>query len=225
MPNPDHRRLILASGSPRRRELLALTGLTFEIATADIDETPHPGEPAAAYTIRLSQSKAEAVARSISGSALVLAADTTVADGDTILGKPADPAEARAMLVRLRGRTHQVYTALTIIDTDSGQRLTDAAVTDVPMRAYSDAEIEAYIASGDPFDKAGGYAIQNSGFRPVNLTEGCFANVVGLPLCHLLRTLRRFGIRPAADVPRLCQDHHDYVCTVAQAILEGEPSA
>jgi septum formation protein len=220
-----HRRLILASSSPRRRELLGLTGLPFELATADIDETPHPGEPAAAYTIRLSQSKARAVARSVSGGALILAADTTVADGDAILGKPADPAEARAMLRQLRGRTHQVYTALTVIDSDSGEQVTDAAVTDVPMRGYSDAEIEAYIASGDPFDKAGGYAIQNSGFRPVNLTDGCFANVVGLPLCHLLRTLRRFGVEPAANVPRLCQQHHDYLCTVTQAILEGDPSA
>lgn len=219
------RRLILASSSPRRRELLGLTGLPFELATADIDETPHPGEPAAAYTIRLSQSKAGAVARATSGSALVLAADTTVADGDAILGKPADPGEAWAMLRQLRGRTHQVYTALTVIDTDSGEQITDLAVTDVPMRAYSDAEIEAYIASGDPFDKAGGYAIQNSGFRPVRLTDGCFANVVGLPLCHLLRTLRQFGVQTAADVPRLCQEHHRYTCTVTQAILAEVPSA
>ena len=225
MTAPGHRRLILASSSPRRRELLGLTGLPFELASADIDETPHPGEPAIIYTVRLSQTKAQAVQRTVFSSALILAADTTVADGDAILGKPADAAEARAMLRQLRGRTHQVYTALTVIDSETGRSVTDVAVTDVPMRRYSDAEIEAYIASGDPFDKAGGYAIQNSGFHPVNLTEGCFANVVGLPLCHLLRTLRQFGVEPAADVPRRCQEHHSYTCTITQSILQGAPSA
>jgi len=213
------RRLILASSSPRRRELLGLTGLPFELATADIDETPHPGEPAAAYTIRLSQSKAGAVARATSGSALVLAADTTVADGDAILGKPADPGEAWAMLRQLRGRVHQVYTALTVIEVATRRAITDIAVTDVPMRPYSDAEIAAYIASGDPFDKAGGYAIQHAGFRPAVLTSGCFANVVGLPLCHLLRVLRRFGIEARADVPQRCQAHFAYACDVSGAIL------
>jgi len=213
------RRLILASSSPRRRELLGLTGLPFELATADIDETPHPGEPAAAYTIRLSQSKAGAVARATSGSALVLAADTTVADGDAILGKPADPGEARAMLRQLRVRVHQVYTALTVIEVATRRAITDIAVTDVPMRPYSDAEIAAYIASGDPFDKAGGYAIQHAGFRPAVLTSGCFANVVGLPLCHLLRVLRRFGIEARADVPQRCQAHFAYACDVSEGIL------
>ena len=215
--------ILLASGSPRRRELLSLTGLAFQRVTADIDERPLPGESARAYTVRLSQDKARAVQQSAPLDVLILAADTTVADGETILGKPADADEARTMLTQLRGRTHQVYTALTVIDTVSGRSLTDVAITGVPMRDYSDAEIDAYIASGDPFDKAGGYAIQNAGFLPARLTSGCYANVVGLPLCHLLRTLRTFGITPTSDVPRLCQRHHAYECDVTGDVLAETP--
>lgn len=225
MTDHKHRDLILASGSPRRRELLSLSGLPFERTSADIDETPLPGETARAYTIRLSREKAQAASETIARPALVLSADTTVADGDDILGKPEDADEARAMLQRLRGRAHQVYTALTVIDTVTGKRVTDVAVTDVPMRHYSDAEIEAYIASGDPFDKAGGYAIQHAGFHPVNLQHGCYANVVGLPLCHLLRVLRQFHIAPPEDVPLRCQQYHDYDCDVTGDIRTGKPSA
>ncbi|MBN1200494.1 MAG: septum formation protein Maf [Anaerolineae bacterium] len=213
--------ILLASGSPRRRELLGLTGLHFEHTTADIDETPHPGESAAAYTIRLSREKARAVLVAAAGDALVLAADTTVADGDVILGKPTGADGARAMLRQLRGRTHQVYTALTLIDAATGHAMTELAVTDVPMRNYTNAEIEAYIASGDPFDKAGGYAIQNAAFHPANLTSGCYANVVGLPLCHLVRALQAVGIEPDGDVPLRCQQHHLYDCDVTDDVLAG----
>lgn len=211
--------LLLASGSPRRRELLRLLGLSFATTRADIDETPLPGESARAYTIRLSQDKARTALAAAAGHTLVLAADTTVADGEAILGKPADADEAWAMLRQLRGRAHQVYTALTVIDVATGRAITDIAVTDVPMRAYSDDEIAAYIASGDPFDKAGGYAIQHAGFHPAALTSGCYANVVGLPLCHLLRALRRLGVAARADVPERCQAHFAYVCDVSEGIL------
>ena len=213
--------VLLASGSPRRRELLHLTGLTFALTRADIDESLRPGETAAAYTTRLSREKARTALAGAAADAIVLAADTTVADGDAILGKPADAREARAMLLALRDRTHQVYTALTLIDVATGQSVTELAMTDVPMRAYSEDEIDAYIASGDPFDKAGGYAIQHTAFHPAVLAHGCFANVVGLPLCHLLRALRQFGIAPAADTPALCQAHFAYTCDVTQAILAG----
>ncbi|MGQ9849014.1 MAG: Maf family protein [Aggregatilineaceae bacterium] len=211
--------ILLASGSPRRRELLHLTGLSFVPVTVEIDETPWAGEPARAYTLRLSQQKARAALPLAGECALVLAADTTVADGDVILGKPADIAEAWDMLRRLRGRTHQVYTALTLIQVTTGALTSEVAVTDVPMRLYSDAEIAAYIASGDPFDKAGGYAIQHMGFQPAVLTSGCFANVVGLPLCHLLRALRRLGTDAQADVPVACQSFFAYECDVTEAIL------
>jgi septum formation protein len=217
--NFEDKVIILASGSPRRRELLGLTGLPFKVAQADIDETPHPGEPAVEYTARLSREKARAVMASVTENALILAADTTVVDGDTILGKPTDPGEAWAMLERLRGRVHQVCTALTLIDTASGRSVTEVAVTDVPMRRYTQVEMEAYIDSGDPFDKAGGYAIQNAGFHPVEGLSGCYANVVGLPLCHLLRALRELGIAPDGDVPLRCQQHHHYACDVTGEIL------
>lgn len=216
--------LVLASQSPRRRELLGLTGLSFDMTSADIDETPRPGESARAYTVRLSQAKARAVLDTVPDDALVLASDTTVADGDAILGKPADAAEARAMLRRLRGRVHQVYTALTVIDTATRQHVTEVAATDVPMRAYSDAEIDAYIASGDPFDKAGSYAIQHAGFHPVAALSGCYANVMGLPLCHVVRALRGFGVEPLTRVPARCQLHTEYDCDVYASILTGEPS-
>jgi len=213
--------ILLASASPRRRELLGLLGLRFAIAPTDVDETVQPGEPARTYTIRLSQEKAAAAlpAARVSG-AVVLAADTTVADGDEILGKPADAQDARAMLLRLRGRTHQVITALTLIDSVTGQSVTEVATTDVWMREYSDDEIEAYIASGDPFDKAGGYAIQNTAFHPAE-ARGCFSNVVGLPLCYLERGLRKLGFAPPVSVPGACQDFASNDCDIADAILSG----
>lgn len=201
-------RLILASQSPRRRELLALTGLPFDVITADIDETPHPAEPAAAYTLRLSREKAQAVAAQVPNGALVLAADTTVADTDAILGKPADPVEARAMLDQLRARTHQVYTALTVLDTRTGQAQSEIVCTDVHMRDYAPHEVEAYIASGDPFDKAGGYAIQNRAFAPVDRCDGCFSNVMGLPVCQVIDLLARFGLHASTDIGARCRSDH-----------------
>lgn len=211
--------ILLASASPRRRELVGLTGLPFQLTRADIDETPFPGEPAREYTIRLSQEKARAALNHASPPMIVLAADTTVADGGAILGKPANETEAWAMLVQLRGRTHQVYTALTLIDVDSGRSLTEAAVTDVRMRDYSDAEITAYIASGDPFDKAGGYAIQNAAFHPVESLQGCYSNVVGLPLCLLVQMLRDLGVQPKLQIALGCQHHPGRDCDLDGSIL------
>lgn len=219
MNNTGPHTLILASGSPRRRDLLRLFNLAFVTTSTDIDETPLPGESAADYTLRLSQEKARAACESAACDGLVLAADTTVADGDTILGKPADADDARAMLRQLRGRAHQVYTAITLADTATGRSVTEICATDVPMRHYSDAEIETYITSGDPFDKAGSYAIQNPDFRPVVSLSGCYANVMGLPLCHLVRALRVFGIEPSADIPQACQRETGYACGAFGAIL------
>ncbi len=202
--------------------MLGWIGLSFDLVKTDIDETYHPGETASAYTVRLSQTKAQAARERVEGAGLILAADTTVADGDMILGKPADADEARAMLRQLRGRVHQVHTALTLLDIVSGRRVTETAMTDVPMRDYTEREMEDYIALGDPFDKAGGYAIQHAGFHPAVLTSGCYANVVGLPLCHLLRALRTFGVQPAVDVPGVCQQQHRYQCDVTAIILNGQ---
>lgn len=213
--------MILASASPRRRELLHLLGVAFTATSADIDETPLPGEPPASYVRRMSREKAHAAASGVEGPALILAVDTTVVDGDQILGKPADAAEARAILAQLRGRSHHVYSALTLLDTGSGQELTQLADSPVRMRGYSDDAVAAYIASGDPFDKAGAYAIQNAAFHPVEGFDHCMANVMGLPLCHVARALRAIGQPPPADIATACQAHIGYACPVFERILSG----
>ena len=194
------KRLILASSSPRRYELLSATGLPFEVARPDIDETPRPGESPPDYVARLSREKAQA----ISGSAdsLILSADTTVADGKQIIGKPADPSEAAAMLRQLRGHTHQVHTAVTVRDAGSDDRSTTRLTTSqVVMRALSDAEIAAYVESGDPMGKAGAYAIQNAAFHPVAELDGCYTNVVGLPMCVVCVLLAEYGLSLPQSVP------------------------
>jgi MAF protein len=212
---------ILASGSPRRRQLLTLGGWIFNILPAEIDETPLEGETPPDYVLRLAIAKAKAIAPQARAGHLILAADTTVADGNTILGKPVDAEEATQMLANLRGRSHQVFTAIAVLDPQPDTLLTDLAETEVPMRDYSDEEITDYIKTGDPFDKAGGYAIQHPGFNPVERLSGCYANVVGLPLCHLVRTLQKLEIKPQYDVPRACQKELDFHCPVYQDIFRG----
>jgi len=216
--------ILLASGSPRRRQLLSLTGWPFTVAPAEVDETPHPDEQPQDYTLRLAKAKAARLQEMGVSQPFILAADTTVADGDTLLGKPADSTEARRMLRRLRGRTHQVFTALAVLQMASGRLETDLCASQVPMRDYSDEEIEAYIATGDSLDKAGAYAIQNGVFNPVVGFRGCFASVMGLPVCHLARILKKFEITPQEDIPRACQAALNYACPVYPAVLRGEPA-
>lgn len=189
-------RLILASSSPRRRELLEGLGLRFEIITPDIDETRRAAEDLVDYAERLSREKAAAVAKQLSdGPALVISADTIVMDGGQLLGKPADAADARRMLLLLRNREHVVVTAFTLHRAgESPQLITRHARTVVHMRDFSDAEIEAYIATGDPLDKAGAYAIQNEAFHPAARIEGSYSNVVGLPLAELKAALAELSI-------------------------------
>lgn len=214
--------LVLASNSPRRRQLMALGGWTFSLIPAAVDERPLPGEPPREYVLRLAEDKARSIAGRAPQDALVIAADTAVVHGDDILGKPEDERQAESMLRRLRGRTHQVYTALAVLRLTDGVLLTDLCQTEVPMRHYSDEEMAAYITSGDPLDKAGAYAIQHEGFRPVKHLSGCFANVMGLPLCHLVRTLEKLGVPPQCDVPTSCQATLLYDCTVYSQVLTGE---
>ena len=214
--------IILASGSPRRKELLALTGWQYSIQPADVDETPINGEAPEEYVYRLAQSKALAVAQNAPEGAVVIAADTTVVDAGEILGKPADEDESWEMLERLRGHTHQVYTAVAVTRAGSGNVEQALVCTDVPMRNYSDKEMRSYIATGDPFDKAGGYAIQHNGFRPVENLSGCYANVVGMPLCHLLVLLEKLGYSPTENTPAACQALLQYTCPVFAQILRGE---
>jgi len=221
LESPPVTEIVLASNSPRRRELLALTNLNFIVSVADVDEQVHPNESPAEYVLRLAETKARSVRAD--ADRLVLAADTTVVDGDIILGKPNDDADAFAMLTRLRGRTHQVYTGLALLRPGDGLLLTDLSVTDVPMRGYSDKEIRAYIATGDPHDKAGAYAIQHPEFRPVADMSDCYANVMGLPMCHVIRMLRKIHIQPNTDVFAGCETRLEYRrCPVSEAIVRGE---
>lgn len=194
--------LILASQSPRRQQLLAALGYTFTVDAADVDETPLPGERPDALACRLCRAKAAAVAAR-HPSAVILAADTVVALDGALLGKPADPAEAVAMLRALRGRTHQVYTAVSIAA--AGAVTARLSVSNVTMRAYSDEEIAAYVATGDPLDKAGAYAIQHPRFSPVAAWEGCYAGIMGLPLALAHEMLAAAGVTASVGVATVCR--------------------
>jgi septum formation protein len=212
---------ILASGSPRRKQILALAGWTFSTASADIDERPLAGESPGQYVLRLALAKADAVRSSLAqpDGAMILAADTTVALEGEILGKPGDAGEAEAMLLRLRGRRHQVYTALALLQPARGLALSDVCETQVWMRSYHDQEMQAYIATGDPMDKAGAYAIQHAVFRPVEALDGCYANVVGLPLCRLSQLFEQARIDPQQRPPAVCQGAGGQPCRVAGWVL------
>lgn len=214
-------RLYLASQSPRRRELLSLLGFEFTTIITQTDERRHPGESPADYACRLSREKAQAAARLIDRDALIVAADTIVVDGSDVLGKPVDAAEARAILLRLRDRLHYVYTAVTLLNTVAGRELSEYASSPVRMRPYTNDEIRAYVATGDPFDKAGAYAIQHPDFHPAEAFGHCFANVMGLPLCHITRMLGQMGIKPPQNVPSACQSNLDYTCPVYERILSN----
>jgi septum formation protein len=188
----DPTSLVLASASPRRRDLLSQLGLRFTVAAADLDETPLAGEVADAYVLRLAREKARAVAQRFPG-AWVLAADTTVALGPELLGKPGDAAEAREMLSRLSGRTHSVYTGVAL----AGRADVATVVrTGVTFRTLSAAEIGWYVETGEPMDKAGAYAVQGVGAMFIERIDGSYTNVVGLPLSTLFLMMRRAGIDP-----------------------------
>jgi MAF protein len=207
--------LVLASASPRRHELLSALGVDFEVVISGVDETPGERERPERLVRRLARAKALDVAAHHPDAA-VLAADTTVVDRGLILNKPADAAEARWMLTRLRGRRHRVITGVALAFPGRRVRI-EHVVSGVLMRDYSDAEIEASITSGDPFDKAGGYAIQHPGFRPVEAFEGCYCNVVGLPLWTTLAMLRECGIAPGElAMPGAC-----VTCPIAPDSGEG----
>jgi septum formation protein len=228
--------LVLASSSPRRKQLMTLLGLPYSVRPIPVDETPHRDEQPLDYVRRVTQMKADAYA-SQSGvmgpvpesaglvpesAGLVIAADTIVVDGSDILGKPADKQDAIDILRRLRGRTHVVCTALVVYNLLTRQQECDLCISHVPMRSYTDAEIERYVDSGDPLDKAGAYAVQHKGFHPVESFTGCYASVMGFPLCHVVRTLRKFDAQPKADVPAACQACLEYHCPIHEAVLKGE---
>ncbi len=193
--------ITLASASPRRRELLARLVPDFRVVPSEVDEAlEHPVSPDSVAAVALR--KARAVAPRVGG--VVLAADTVVVvDGDP-LGKPANPNEARAMLRRLRGRPHTVITGLAVVDAEEDRAEVTAVVSEVLMRDYADSVIEAYVASGEPLDKAGAYAIQGAGAGLVGGWIGSYSNIVGLPLEATAGMLCRFGVSltsPATGSP------------------------
>lgn len=217
-----HETWILASNSPRRKELLGLFGQPISIFPADIDESELAGEAPGDYVKRLAHTKAEVVAKRFPEAPLIIAADTTVADQNEILGKPLDDDDAKRMLKQLRGREHQVYTAIALVVPSENEWVEDMCLSQVPMRNYQDEEIDAYVTSGDPLDKAGAYAIQHRGFHPVESFAGCFASVMGLPLCHLARSINKLGFMLDIKINLACQRYLQYDCPIAERILAGE---
>lgn len=185
--------IILASTSPRRRALLAQIGLSVTVLPADVDERALPGEAPGPYAVRLALAKAAAAAER-AGRGIVIAADTIVSVGGALLGKPSDASDAARMLRRLSGQEHQVITGLAVLDAASARSIVRTSVTNVWFREISDREIDAYVATGEPLDKAGAYGIQERGALLVERIEGCYSNVVGLPLSLLGEMLREFGI-------------------------------
>jgi septum formation protein len=188
-------KLILASGSPRRSEVLRNAGFTFEVCPAPVDETRLPQESAEAYVERVARAKARAAAHAHQAGepAIVIAADTTVLVDGQILAKPEDAADARRMLRLLSGRTHEVLSALAVINIATGQESLYVEKTRVEIVKLSEEEIENYIATGEPFDKAGAYGIQGIAGRFAARINGCYFNVMGMPLSRLWTTLHELG--------------------------------
>jgi septum formation protein len=184
--------LLLASASPRRAELLAAAGFVFDVAPADVDETPLPDEAPRGYALRVARDKAEAASAGCrkSGS-VVIAADTVVVAEGEILGKPADDADARRMLKRLSGAVHSVFTAVVL--SGDGREVSDVIETRVHLLPLSDNEIDWYIGTGEPEGKAGAYAIQGRAARFIDWIDGSWSNVVGLPVATVYRLLKELG--------------------------------
>jgi len=186
-------KLILASASTRRAEILRDAGFSFAVLSSAVDETPFSGESAQQLVQRLSGAKAELVAARAVGPAIVIAADTEVALEGRVFGKPRSSEDARQMLEKLSGRTHSVVTGVTLIRLPDAERRAFVEITNVHFATLSADEITYYLATGEPHDKAGSYAIQGYAGRFIPRIEGCYFNVVGLPLARLCRALAELG--------------------------------
>jgi MAF protein len=220
MVESQSRMIVLASGSPRRRELLAISGWKFVVFPAKTSEKLILGESPLDAVARLAVEKAEAVI-GLAGGRIVLAADTIVVYGAEIFGKPESIAHARQMLQALQGDKHCVITAITLIDPIKERVLVDTCSTVVPMRKLSEDEIDTYLATGSSMDKAGAYGIQDHGFHlvPLEQIEGCFTNVMGLPLCHLQSAAEALGHPFYNRLPESCSQALGYDCGLANEVL------
>tara|TARA_B100000029_G_scaffold505109_1_gene585233 strand:- start:19310 stop:21148 length:1839 start_codon:yes stop_codon:yes gene_type:complete len=212
---PKSSDIVLASSSPRRRDLLQSLELHFNIKSPDIDETPMEQESAADMVKRLSFQKALVVAEGV-GSGYVIGADSTVELEGRSYGKPIDSQDAIRMLKELSGTDHRVVTGLTVIEVDTGRYITNALQTSVSMRVLSDDEIRHSVDTGTPMDKAGAYAVQDPDLNPAEEIKGCYTNVIGLPLCALIDALDELGVSFRTDITR--EDFCDSICSNSQVL-------
>jgi MAF protein len=185
--------------------------IPVDAARVDIDEQPRPDESPSMLAARLALEKSQSLDE-LPSQAWIIAADTTVDLGGRSLGKPQNPAEAERMLRQLRDRPHEVHTGVALYIPQTQETTVRRVTTRVWMRPYTEVEIAAYVASGDPMDKAGAYAIQNSAFDPVAKVARCYANVVGFPLCAVAALMRASGSALTVDIPELCRRHFGYRC-------------
>jgi MAF protein len=216
LPSTPMVTLILASASPRRQALIQLLGYPVRVCVAGVDELSVTDPDPARNVVETARLKAETVAATVTGEAVIIAADTEVILDEVMLGKPVDADDAVRMLRALRGRTHQVHTGIVVCRRPAGKTATVVSTTDVTMREYSDAEIAAYVATGDPLDKAGAYAIQSVAFRPVAALSGCYTGVVGFSLCRLSQALEVVGVPTSLPVA----NHEASRCEICRRLMQ-----
>jgi len=218
--------VILASKSPRRQELLRNLLDQFLVINSEVDEIIVNGEKPAEFVERLAKEKAIMAGKKVAGSSandlFVIGADTIVVDENEILGKPIDEEDARRILVQLKGKNHFVLSGVALYNPVTKEIGSRVICTEVMMRDYREDEIQAYIDSGDPFDKAGAYAIQNQSFNPVPQMTDCYANVMGLPLCDLYLLMKSMDVEANHQVAENCQVSIKYQCPVYQNKLSTE---
>jgi septum formation protein len=216
--------LILGSQSPRRRQLLQLLNMPFTCMVADVDEDSITLPEPAVNVAETARFKAHTIAQNYlhkvgttNTSTWILTADTTVALGLKMLNKPNDATDAKRMLQSLRNRAHEVHTGVVLHNPVTKKQVSSTHTAVVTMRNYSDTEIDAYVATGDPLDKAGAYAIQHQGFRPVAKLEGCFMGVMGLSICHVLDMMQEVGMKMNVDLTAVSHAHTPYApCKIWQ---------
>ena len=202
--------------------MLTWAGWQLETTSSNGDESMLENEAPQQYVRRVAELKNRGNMGSASDSDIIISADTIVVFGAKILGKPKDPQDAIAMLAAMRAKEHWVMTAIAVRRVDQKSAQLELCRSKVRMRAYSDAEIQSYVDSGDPIDKAGAYAIQDRGFHPAEDFAGCMASVMGMPLCHLERLLRRDPNYTKTDWPSICQKKLEYTCPITNRVMAGE---